>query len=57
MMALPFAPVVYIIALKRTSVFWGMLWGVLYFKEGIHRERIVGALITFIGMCLMLFWG
>ena len=57
MYALPYAPVAYILALKRTSVFWGILWGIVLFKERVLPERLVGAVMTFIGMCLILFGG
>lgn len=47
-MALAMAPAAYMIAVKRTSLLFGILMGVLWFGEGQGRRRIAaGALMVF----------
>ena len=40
---------------KAVNIIWGMLWGVLIFKEKVNLGKIVGALIV-IGGVLMYSW-
>ena len=38
---------------KAITIVWGMLWGVLFFKEQITVNMIIGAIIVFIGVSLV----
>lgn len=38
---------------KPVSLAWGMLWGVLIFRETVTWNMIVGALIIFVGICIV----
>lgn len=38
---------------KAITIVWGMLWGVLFFKEQITVNMIIGAIIVFIGVILV----
>ena len=38
---------------KAITILWGMLWGVLFFKEKITINMIVGAIIVLIGVGLV----
>lgn len=50
-----FAPAAYVIALKRTSTLWSLLWGRLIFKEKFGTRRVLAALIMFSGvLCIVL---
>ena len=42
---------------KAVSVIWGMLWGVLLFKETITLNNIIGAVIVIAGVILMVTGG
>lgn len=42
---------------KAVSVIWGMLWGVLLFKETIALNNIIGAVIVIAGVILMVTGG
>lgn len=53
MVALTVLPVAYVIAIKRTSVLWSSLFGVLWFAEKEWRARVPGALIMFLGAVLI----
>lgn len=52
MQALALAPVTQVIAIKRTSALFGVLWGYWIFKEGGTRERAIGAAIMIAGVVL-----
>jgi drug/metabolite transporter (DMT)-like permease len=57
MHAFVLAPVAYVISVKRTSTLFGLLWGRLIFHEQHMLERTIGALITFVGMVIVIFLG
>lgn len=38
---------------KAITIIWGMLWGILFFKEKITINMIIGAIIVFIGIMLV----
>ena len=38
---------------KAAAIIWGMLWGVLFFKETISFRNIIGAVIVLAGVILM----
>lgn len=42
-----------VIAVKRSSTMFGVIWGKVYFKEENFRERITGAAIMIIGVILI----
>ncbi len=52
-MAISLTHAAYMIALKRTSVLFGVLYGAFWFKEEKMRERIVGTGIMVFGVFLM----
>jgi uncharacterized membrane protein len=51
--ALSMSNVAYMIAVKRTSLIIGVLYGFLYFGERQVRERIIGSLLMFSGFILI----
>lgn len=38
---------------KAVTVVWGMVWGVLIYNEQVTWNRLLGALIIIIGVCIM----
>ena len=54
MMALSLTLVVYVIAIKRTSGLMSVAFGHLFFNELNVRERILGAVVMFIGVLLII---
>ncbi len=38
---------------KAVTIIWGMLWGVLFFRETISINMIIGAIIVLIGVGLV----
>jgi drug/metabolite transporter (DMT)-like permease len=53
MLALSMTQVAYMIALKRTSLLFSILYGWLLFREGHMRERVAGAVMMFAGFVLV----
>lgn len=49
------SPVAYFIALKRISIFFGLLYGFLLFKEGGARQRTTGTILMFVGFLILIF--
>ncbi len=52
-LAMSMTQVAYMIALKRTSLLFGVLYGYFVFKEGNIRERFLGAALMFSGFVLV----
>ena len=38
---------------KAITIIWGMLWGIIFFKETITLNMIIGAIIVLIGVGLV----
>ncbi len=38
---------------KAITIVWGIIWGIVFFKEKIQLNMIVGAIIVFIGVSLV----
>lgn len=38
---------------KAITIIWGMLWGMIFFKEEITINMLIGAIIVFIGIALV----
>lgn len=38
---------------KAVTIIWGILWGIIFFKEKISINMIIGAIIVFIGVSLV----
>lgn len=38
---------------KAVTIVWGILWGILFFKEAITWNMIVGAVVVIIGVVLV----
>jgi uncharacterized membrane protein len=53
MSALQLALVSFVIAVKRTSALFNVLWGWLIFKEQGIKERIVGSIIMIVGVVVI----
>ena len=53
MTALQLALVSFVIAVKRTSALFNVLWGWLIFKEQGIKERIAGSMIMIIGVVVI----
>jgi drug/metabolite transporter (DMT)-like permease len=45
----------YFIALKRTSIIFGMIYGFFFFGEGQRLERLAGTLLMFSGLLMLIF--
>ncbi|MEN9341982.1 MAG: hypothetical protein RIQ54_238 [Candidatus Parcubacteria bacterium] len=53
MIALSGGIVPYVLALKRTSVLFGIIWGAVFFKEQHFKQRFWGGLIVLAGVVLI----
>lgn len=53
--AVSMANVAYMVAVKRTSLLFGVVYGFLLFGERHMRERILGALLMFAGFIIIVF--
>ena len=51
--ALLSGPVPSVIALKRTSILFAVMWGILFLKEGYGWERLLGALLMVVGIGIL----
>lgn len=51
--AMSMANVAYMIAVKRTSLLFSVLYGWLFFREGRMKERAMGAIVMFAGFVLV----
>lgn len=40
---------------KGVTIIWGILWGVLLFKEKVTIEMIIGAIIVILGIIIMMY--
>ncbi len=38
---------------KSITIIWGIVWGALFFNEGIKPQMIIGAIVVFIGVSLV----
>lgn len=38
---------------KAVTIIWGMLWGIIFFKETITLNMIIGAIIVLVGVGLV----
>ena len=38
---------------KAVTIAWGMLWGILFFREDITHNMAIGAIIVIIGVVLV----
>jgi drug/metabolite transporter (DMT)-like permease len=52
-LAISLTKVAYMIAVKRSSLFFSVLYGYLIFREGYIGERFLGALLMFFGFVLV----
>lgn len=50
-----YAPIAYIIAVKRTSIIFSVLLGRIVFKEHFFGQRVVGAVLAFAGIIIIIF--
>ncbi len=48
--ALLSGPVPSIIALKRSSILFAVIWGIMFLQESHSRERIAGAILMMTGI-------
>ena len=53
MLAISQVQAAYMIAIKRTSMIFGVLYGALIFREEQIRERFLGAVIMLLGACFI----
>lgn len=42
---------------KAVTVVWGIIWGYVFFKEGITPGKVIGAIIVIAGVVLFAFSG
>ncbi|HBP88301.1 MAG TPA: hypothetical protein DD706_11460 [Nitrospiraceae bacterium] len=54
--ALHLGPVPSVIAVKRSSMLFAVIWGVLFLRERFVVERLAGALLMMIGVGVLGFW-
>lgn len=50
-------PLTFAYANRAIGVVWGMLWGFVFFGEGVTPKKILGAAIVITGIVLYSFWG
>ena len=50
-------PLTFAYANKAVGVIWGLVWGILFFGEGITPKKIIGAAIVIAGIVLYSVWG
>jgi uncharacterized membrane protein len=55
MLAISMTIVPYVISIKRTNSILSVIFGRIFFKEGYLRERLVAAILMFIGVLLITF--
>jgi uncharacterized membrane protein len=55
--AISMAPAAYMVAVKRLSLVFSVLYGRLLFKEAQFTKRLAGAAVMFAGMVLIMIWG
>lgn len=55
MLALSMTIVPYVISIKRTNSIFSVVFGKIFFKEGYLKERLVAAILMFIGVLLITF--
>ena len=53
MIAMSIAKVAYMISVKRTSLIIGVIYGYFFFKEKNIQERLLGAVLMFIGFIMI----
>ncbi len=53
MVAINLAKVAYVISIKRMSLIFGVLYGYLLFKEEKIQERLLGAMLMFVGFVMV----
>ena len=51
------APAAYLIAVKRTSLLFSVLYGGLWLQEGEFSNRLTGAGFMVLGVILITIWG
>ena len=51
------APAAYMMAVKRTSLIFAVLYGRIMFNDAGFRQRLTGAALMFAGLCLITIWG
>lgn len=56
-LAISLVEAAYMLSVKRSSLLFGVLFGALCFKEEKPRERLLGAFIMMVGVCLIGLWG
>jgi len=54
--ALDLGPVPSVIAIKRTSILFAVLWGIMFLREPQGKERLAGAALMIIGMGILGLW-
>ncbi len=57
MAAIKLIYVSYMISIKRSSLLFGIIFGVIFFKEKGFRERLAAGLIMILGMMIISFFG
>ncbi|MDY6935779.1 MAG: EamA family transporter [Spirochaetota bacterium] len=57
MMAIKIIFVSYMISIKRTSLLFSIIFGVLIFQEKGLREKIIGGILMILGIMVISFWG
>ena len=38
---------------KSVALIWGLLWGLLFFKENINVKSVIGALVIIVGIIII----
>lgn len=53
LIAMQYAPVHYVICLKRSSILFSVLLGRLLFNESLLKDRLPGAILMLIGVVII----
>jgi len=51
--ALSLGSVPSVIAIKRTSILFAVLWGIVFLREPQGKERLAGAILMVVGICIL----
>jgi uncharacterized membrane protein len=51
--ALGLGPVPSVIAIKRTSILFAVLWGIVFLREQQGKERLAGAVLMVLGVTIL----
>jgi len=55
--AMPLTFVAYVLAVKRLTILFSVVWGGLLLKEGFFGRRLISALLMVVGVIVIILFG